>query len=54
MWADNFNFVKDIIDSKYNKIEVAVTEVTLEAAFLRYCNCQAQAHLEAELALFPQ
>ena len=38
MWADNLKFVKDIIDTKYNKIEVAVAEVTLEEAFLRYSN----------------
>ena len=24
MWADNLKFVKDIIDTKYTKIEVAV------------------------------
>ena len=28
MWADNLKFVKDIIDTKYNKIEVAVAEVS--------------------------
>ena len=38
MWADNLKFGKDIIDTKYNKIEVAVAEVTLEAEFLIYCN----------------
>ena len=27
MWADNIKFVKDIIDSKYNKIDHAVAEV---------------------------
>ena len=26
-WADNIKFVKDIIDSKYKKIEDAVTDV---------------------------
>ena len=27
MWADNIKFVKDIIDSKYSKIDHAVAEV---------------------------
>ena len=27
MWADNVKFVKDIIDSKYQKIDTAVAEV---------------------------
>ena len=27
MWADNIKFVKDIIDSKYQKIDAAATEV---------------------------
>ena len=27
MWADNVKFVKDIIDSKYQKIDTAITEV---------------------------
>lgn len=27
MWADNVKFVKDIIDSKYLKIDGALTEV---------------------------
>lgn len=27
MWADNVKFVKDIIDSKYQKIDAAVAEV---------------------------
>ena len=27
MWADNIKFVKDIIDSKYHKIDHAVAEV---------------------------
>ena len=30
MWADNVKFVKDIIDSKYAKIDTAVAEVMLE------------------------
>ena len=29
MWADNVKFVKDIIDSKYHKIDAAVAEVSL-------------------------
>eukprot|EP00092_Neocalanus_flemingeri_P003225 GFUD01003452.1.p1 GENE.GFUD01003452.1~~GFUD01003452.1.p1 ORF type:complete len:124 (+),score=48.13 GFUD01003452.1:40-372(+) len=28
MWADNIKFVKDIIDSKYQKIDHAVAEIT--------------------------
>merc|ERR1711936_891494 len=28
VWADNIKFVKDIIDSKFNKIDQAVAEVT--------------------------
>ena len=28
MWADNVKFVKDILDSKYQKIDSAVHEVT--------------------------
>ena len=28
MWADNVKFVKDIIDTKYNKIDAAIVEVT--------------------------
>ena len=27
MWADNVKFVKDIIDSKYQKIDSAIAEV---------------------------
>ena len=27
MWADNIKFVKEIIDSKYSKIDNAVAEV---------------------------
>ena len=27
MWADNIKFVKDIIDSKYQKIDQAASEV---------------------------
>ena len=27
MWADNVKFVKDIVDSKYAKIETAAAEV---------------------------
>ena len=27
MWADNVKFVKDILDSKYHKIDSAVLEV---------------------------
>jgi hypothetical protein len=30
MWADNIKFVKDIIDSKYSKIDHAVAEVGRE------------------------
>ena len=29
MWADNVKFVKDIIDSKYQKIDSAITEVII-------------------------
>ena len=29
MWADNVKFVKDIIDSKYQKIDSAIAEVSL-------------------------
>ena len=28
MWADNVKFVKDILDSKYQKIDSAVLEVS--------------------------
>jgi len=28
MWADNVKFVKDILDSKYQKIDTAVLEFT--------------------------
>merc|ERR1711874_235934 len=27
MWADNIKFVKDIVDSKYQKIDAAVAEI---------------------------
>ena len=30
MWADNVKFVKDIIDSKYQKIDSAVAEVKVK------------------------
>ena len=30
MWADNVKFVKDIIDSKYLKIDTALTEVDID------------------------
>lgn len=30
MWADNVKFVKDIIDSKYQKIDSAIAEVIME------------------------
>ena len=38
IWADNLKFVKDIIDTKYSKIEIAVAEVTLKTEFLRHHN----------------
>merc|ERR1712055_1245644 len=34
MWADNIKFVKDILDSKYQKIDSAVTEFTENADLL--------------------
>ena len=34
MWADNVKFVKDIIDSKYLKIDTALTEVLNMKCFL--------------------
>ena len=35
MWADNVKFVKDIIDSKYQKIDSAIAEVILENDVLK-------------------
>jgi len=34
MWADNVKFVKDILDSKYQKIDSAVAEFTENADLL--------------------
>jgi hypothetical protein len=34
MWAENIKFVKDIIDSKYSKIDQAVAEVCKEDVLL--------------------
>ena len=40
MWADNIKFVKDIIDSKYSKIDHAVAEVSESSeALLKDANC---------------
>ena len=30
MWADNVKFVKDIVDSKYAKIETAAADVRMQ------------------------
>ena len=35
MWADNVKFVKDIIDSKYQKIDSAIAEVIMEDDVLK-------------------
>merc|ERR1712076_242456 len=35
MWADNVKFVKDILDSKYQKIDSAVAEFTENADLLQ-------------------
>ena len=35
MWADNVKFVKDIIDSKYQKIDSAIAEVIMENDVLK-------------------
>ena len=34
VWADNIKFVKDIIDSKFIKIDQAVAEVIVERVWL--------------------
>merc|ERR1712050_262831 len=40
MWADNVKFVKDILDSKYQKIDSAVAEFTENAeALQKDVNC---------------
>ena len=43
MWADNVKFVKDIIDSKYLKIDTALTEV-LDKEIIFLCVCANAGH----------
>ena len=39
MWADNVKFVKDILDSKYQKIDSAVHEVTKKPKYSKKHIC---------------
>jgi hypothetical protein len=32
-WADNIKFIKDVLDSKYKKIEDALADVSLSKQF---------------------
>ena len=32
-WADNIKFIKDVLDSKYKKIEDALADVSLSKRF---------------------
>ena len=45
MWADNVMFVKDIIDSKYLKIDTALTEVLdIDKEIIFLCVCANAGH----------
>ena len=44
MWADNVKFVKDIIDSKYLKIDTALTEVLNMEIILPFVCCANAGH----------
>ena len=44
MWADNVKFVKDIIDSKYQKIDSAVAEVNLKFKFKAWIHIAKHDH----------
>ena len=53
MWADNVKFVKDILDSKYQKIDSAVHEVTEKSKWfqkttfvLEFCILKSLVHWE--------
>ena len=49
MWADNIKFVKDIIDSKYSKIDHAVADVGREDVLLIIDHVQIAESSEALL-----
>ena len=42
MWADNVKFVKDIVDSKYNKIDQAAAEVN--NIIVQFCVLSTKLH----------
>ena len=52
MWADNVKFVKDIIDSKYQKIDSAIAEVILENDVLKALESLAKRLKESQLKYF--
>ena len=49
MWADNVKFVKDIIDSKYQKIDSAIAEVIMEDDVLKAFESLAKRWKESQL-----
>ena len=49
MWADNIKFVKDIIDSKYIKIDHAVADVSVKYVLLIINHVQIAESSEALL-----
>ena len=51
MWADNVKFVKDIIDSKYQKIDAAVAEVEQTNEYKDDSNEQFQINESSEALL---
>ena len=52
MWADNVKFVKDIIDSKYQKIDSAIAEVILENDVLKAVESLTKRLKESQLKYF--
>ena len=52
MWADNVKFVKDIIDSKYQKIDSAIAEVIMEDDVLKTFESVAKSWKESQLKFF--
>ena len=52
MWADNVKFVKDIIDSKYQKIDSAIAEVIMENDVLKAFESLAKRWKESQFKYF--
>ena len=52
MWADNVKFVKDIIDSKYQKIDSAIAEVIMGDDVLKALESILKRWMESQLKYF--